>query len=140
MLTRERPEENHGVEINVRIEEREGETGAERRTEGGADRRIGGQTLRPQGTPHGTKAIDNQKQRPAIARHGQDGGCGLDQGAKPRNTCDDQERIGERTDEHDRQHVFPPDPLPQDKRVLRSNCDDEGSPRQESSEEIGADQ
>jgi hypothetical protein len=59
----------------------------------------------------------------------------LQQDSEPCHSGCDEERIGERADDDDHEHVLTSDALPQDEDVLRADGDDEGQAEAEACEE-----
>ncbi|MNV67794.1 hypothetical protein D3C71_1606080 [compost metagenome] len=93
--------------------------------------------LRTQGGAQTAHAVDEQEQGAAVAHGGFEPGQGIDGQSETGHPCGDQDGVGHRARQADGEDVFLAQSLPQDKRVLRANRDDEPQAEQEAGNEGG---
>ncbi len=144
----DRPEKEHGVEVHVGVEPREGEG----RRGGHADGRPGGdgtsgasgrgRIVRLQRLPRGPpcppsskRGIDEQERRARPAGAGLEPRPSRHRHPQPRDSRRNQHHIRGGADPDYHPDVFAPQPLPQHEDVLCSNGDDEREPEPEAREE-----
>jgi hypothetical protein len=127
VLARDRADQQHGVQVHVRVEEREREAGQDRRAQGGR-RRAGRDRLRLPGErpPGSQRRVAEQEGRAAPAGHGHHGRVGRRGRAEAADAERDQQRVGDHAGRHDRPDVLTPDALAQDEGVLRPDRGDQG--------------
>ena len=120
------PEQDDGVQVHVRVEERQGEArgqhGAERR--GTVGRRV--EVLRVPGAPGGADGEHEQERRTRVAGHREHHRVVGHERAEPGDARGDQQRVRRRADGHHGQHVLAADALPEHEGVLGTDRDDEG--------------
>ena len=91
----------------------------------------------PPGGMGRAQAVDAQKDHPAPAQDGQKGGHLFGGKADPRHPGADQDRVGDRAEKDDRQHMFPPEPLPQHEDILRADGGDQAEGQAEAGKKDG---
>lgn len=127
--------EKGNVQVDVRVEPRQGEDGGDGRGKTALRADVVGfsftrcQRLRTQRPAGGHESVRHQKRGPHVAENHDGGRSCRNKGAGAEDSCSNKDGVGQRADGHNGDDVLAPDSLAEDKGVLCSDGDDEGESR-----------
>ena len=137
-LAGQRPQQNHGVQVHVRVQKGESHTGCQRRAQRRPAGRVKLQPVRLECAPCRSQAIDHEDDRAAITRHIEEQRYRCNQGAQTGDAGRDQQRVRAGANKDDSEDMLTPETLAQDEGILGADGDDQHGAGQETGDQVGA--